>query len=193
MILNRKNQDAVGKRKKYKNPLIMESPDLQTMRQRYSSSFITFFFWVIWIYLVHPLNSLIAWMLGGQFFYKNMILLDGWTGLMEKLPSYAVVLLIIAVVFFGWAFYNNARFYNRERRRTVMHVTDKTLSDFFNISESDVRTCKNSERLVIDFDDSGQIVSLESTNPYPEIKYADNDYLKVKIPYLPLDINRAAN
>lgn len=174
MILNRTKPGK--KRKKSENPLIIEAPDLQTMRQRYSSSFITLFFWVIWIYLALPLNSLIAWMIGGRIFYKNMVLLDGWTGLLEKLPVYAVVVLVIAVVFFGWAFYNKARFFNKQRRRTVTQVTDHTLSAFFTISEDDVKTCRNSERLVIHFDDSGRIVSLENTCPYPEIKYVDENY-----------------
>ncbi len=156
----------------------MEAPDLQTLSQRYSSSFITLFFWLTWIYLVLPFNSLMAWMLGGQIFYKNMILLDGWTGLMEKLQSYALVLLVIAAVFFGWAFYNKTRFFNQERRRTVIKVTDQTLSIIFNITENDVSKCKNSERLVIDFDHSGQILSLESTYSYPcpDIEHVKSNY-----------------
>ncbi len=150
------------KEKKPQNPLVIEAPNLQNLKQKYSFSFITFLFWLLWFYLWNPLISLLAWFFGWRVFYDNMILLGGWPGLMEKLNAYAITLLGMAIVFFGWAFYNNARFYNRKRRGKIWKVNTMNLSEEFSITHEEVLTCKSAKRIVINFDPGGQITHLSN-------------------------------
>ncbi len=141
----------------YKNELIIDTPSLLSLKQRYSFSVVTFLFWVLWFYLWNPLVSLLAWMFGARIFYDNMIALGGWPGLIEKLTAYVLTLFAMGLVFFGWALYNNFRFYNKKRRGKMWKVNALNLSDYFKITPDDVLSCKSSKRFVVNFDGGGNI------------------------------------
>jgi len=145
----------------YWEKLIISRPDLQTFRQRWYSSVITLLFWLIWIYLLSPLISLIAWVFGIKIFYDTMISLGGYKTFFRVFGVYLLAVFIIALIYFGWAIYNRERFKNRERRHKFLSISCVELSSFFKISEEQVQNCKKSKRIEFDFDEMGDIKEID--------------------------------
>lgn len=142
--------------------LIIETPKLQTLKHRFSSSLVTFVFWVFWLYLWQPLVSIIAWAMGVRIFYTNMISLGGIGGFLKLLGIYTLVVCIIAVVFFGWAYYNNRRFKNKQRRGKFWKISFTNLAERYNLTEEQVLDCKVSRRIVVHFDEAGKITGVSN-------------------------------
>jgi biofilm PGA synthesis protein PgaD len=137
--------------------LIIETPKLQTLKHRFSSSLVTFIFWAFWFYLWQPVISIIAWAMGVRIFYENMISLGGIGGFLKLLGIYTLVVCLIAVVFFGWAYYNNRRFKNKKRRGKFWKISFNNLAERYDLNEEQVLDCKASRRLVVHFDETGKI------------------------------------
>lgn len=146
-------------REPYYMGLIIEAPHLQTLKHKFSSSLLTFLFWVFWFYLWHPLISIIAWFFGFSFFYDNMIHLGGLAGFLKLVGTYALVVFIIALLFFGWAAYNNWRFKNKKRRGKMWKIGFRNLGERYMLSEEQVLNAKTSRRLVVHFNAAGRIVA----------------------------------
>jgi len=142
------------------NPLIIQAPKLQSLKQRYSSSLITLLFWFFWLYLWQPVISLVAWLFGVKLFERNMITLGGIQGLLNLMTSYAAVVFAIASVFFGWAYYNNRRFKEKKRRGKIWKVSVDNLGDRFALTEDQVLECKTSRRMVVHFNETGKITQI---------------------------------
>lgn len=145
----------------YRN-LIIETPELQTIKHRVSSSLVTMLFWIFWLYLWQPVISIIAWALGFKFFYDNMISLGGIGGLVELVGIYTLVVSLIALLFFGWAYYNNRRFKDKTRRGKIWKLSFLNLGERYDLTEDQVLNCKSSRRLVVHFDQSGKITALSN-------------------------------
>lgn len=140
--------------------LIIERPKLQSLKHRFSSSLVTFFFWAAWLYLWQPVVSIIAWALGFKFFYDNMINLGGIVGFAKLLGVYVLVVCLIGLVFFGWAYYNNRRFKDKKRRGKIWKISFTNLGERYHLDENQVLDCKTSRRLVVHFDGGGNITGL---------------------------------
>jgi biofilm PGA synthesis protein PgaD len=140
--------------------LIIETPELQTVKHRFSSSLVTMVFWIFWLYLWQPVVSIIAWAFGFKFFYDNMISLGGIGGFVKLVGIYVLVVFLIAFIFFGWAYYNNRRFKNKKRRGKIWKISFLNLGERYDLTEDQVLNCKSSRRLVVHFDQSGKITCL---------------------------------
>ena len=145
--------------------LIIDAPSLQTLRQRFVFSFITFIFWAAWFYLWLPLMTLIAWAFGSHLVYEHMVVLRGWEGLAKLLGFYAISLFLMGTIFIGWALYNNIRFRNKTRRGSVKSVSDDQLMDFYKVGPKMICTSQNSKRVVFFFSPEGDIVNLQCDLP----------------------------
>jgi len=143
------------------SPLIIESPDLQELRQRYAFAALTFVFWVVWFYLWTPLVSLVAWLFGLDLLYDEMVLFDGWRALQELLGWYALVIVVLALILGSWAWYNLKRFRVREKRLQAPAVSPSEIAGYFGLPEEDLATIKAAHRVVISHDDSGRMCGIE--------------------------------
>lgn len=143
------------------NPLIIESPDLQELRQRYAFAALTFVFWVVWFYLWTPLVSLVAWLFGFELLYDQMILYDGLRALRELLGWYALVIFLLGFSLGSWAWYNMKRFGDRDKRRQAPAVTPSEVAGHFGLPEEDLAAIKAAHRVVISHDDSGRVCGIE--------------------------------
>ena len=144
------------------NPLIIQAPEWQTLKQRYSSSLLTLFFWFFWFYLWQPIISLFGWLLGFKLFEQNMIIFGGLKGFLSIMTSYLILIFSMAVIFFGWAYYNDKRFSKKNRRGMIWKVSVDNLGDRFALSEDQVLECKTSRRLVIYFNETGKIIRVNN-------------------------------
>ena len=83
--------------------LIIDRPGLQTARQRLLFGSMTIAFWALWIYLWLPILALIGWALGFKIAYYEMVVKNGYVGLLHLLGFYATIVLCLGAVFFGSA------------------------------------------------------------------------------------------
>ncbi len=144
-----------------KNDLIIESPHLQTGLQKYTHAFLTFAFWLLWVYLWSPIITLIFWLLGFHQFYYHMVKLGGYVGLREQLLLYLVIILAIGFVQLTWAKYNQFRFRGKERRKHQPNVSHSAVFKFFQVDESKIETFKISQVLKLHFDALSNITCVQ--------------------------------
>jgi biofilm PGA synthesis protein PgaD len=147
-------------------PLIISRPELQSPQQKYFFSLLTLAFWLIWFYLWLPLVSLVAWMMGFEFFYEHMIRLNGVFGLLDVIGWYGLVVAISALGLLLWSAYNLSRFQGRDKRKHSAVVTVAQLAESFCIEETAARLCQEEKRVTIDIDRNGIIHSI---NDRPQI------------------------
>lgn len=143
------------------NPLVIEMPDLQTIRQRYASNVITFIFWVLWFYLWLPLISLVAWVLGIDLFYDRMVVRGGYDAFVEMLPVYALIVVLIGALLIIWGVYNMQRFRGKERRTHAHPVTISTIANYFIVDPARLVEWQQAKNLVIHIDELGMIQAVE--------------------------------
>jgi len=127
--------------------LIIESPHLQTALQKYSHAFITFFFWMLWVYLWSPIITMLFWALGFHQLYHHMVLLEGYHGLAGKLLTYMAIILAIGFIQVAWAKYNQFRFRGKEKRNFQPRVSSSALFDYFNVDKSKINTFQKGQVL----------------------------------------------
>jgi len=145
------------------NPYIIVRPDLQTIRQRFGYSFLTFLFWLIWFYLWIPLISLGGWLFGVDLIHDEMVVRDGLNSLIELLGVYFLVIFLISAILGIWAIVNLWRFRGKNRRGPRATVSEEKLSDDFNVSSQQVVAWRQCRRLVISHDAEGNIVTVEGS------------------------------
>jgi biofilm PGA synthesis protein PgaD len=141
--------------------LIIETPHLQNLRQRYGFATLTLLFWVLWLYMWLPLISLVAWFFGMKVFYFHMIELGGYVGLMELLGWYTLTVLLIAIVFGAWMLVNLFRFRGKERRRPIQHVKDQQVADYFGVDSEYLSRFSSARSVIVHQTKDGQITSIE--------------------------------
>lgn len=144
-----------------RRPLIIESPDLQTLRQRYAFAALTLVFWVIWFYLWIPVISLLAWLLGLEFFYQHMVVLEGLRGLLDTGVWYALVVVAIGLAFVSWSYFNLLRFRGKDKRRRPPEVPDEEMARFFGIDQADLQHARRARRLVVRYGEDGSIAGID--------------------------------
>jgi len=140
------------------NPLIIDKPELQSPQKKIFFSMLTFIFWVIWFYIWLPLVSLIAWLLGIDFFYEHMIILGGIDGLISEISWYGTIITLSALTLVAWSVYNMMRFRNKNRRSSLKQISLEDQSDYFKLETEALKTCQQEKRVVISVDEEDRLI-----------------------------------
>jgi biofilm PGA synthesis protein PgaD len=140
-----------------KSGLIIERPELQTMTQRYGWKSVTFFFWMLYIYLWIPLITLLVWFVGVKLFHINMIELNGYASLVEKLGLYSAIIIMISIILIGWAEVNRMRFKNKFRRLDNDELSVAEVAKKYNLDVAHLVLIRQKKSIKIDFFDKGGI------------------------------------
>lgn len=143
------------------NTLVIDMPGLQTIRQRYASTIITFAFWLFWFYLWLPLISLIAWVAGIDLFYERMVVNGGYQAFIEMLPLYSLIVIAMGALLVLWGVYNMQRFRGKERRTHVHPVDNSTMANYFIVDPMQLEQWQKARNLVIHLDGLGMIQAVE--------------------------------
>src|SRR5271168_4515967 len=146
--------------------LIIDRPDLQTARQRVLFGSMTVFFWAIWIYLWLPILALIGWTLGFRIAYEQMVVLNGYTGLLHLLKYYLAVIFCLAATLLCWAYYNFWRFRGVNRRAHAVSVGIPMLSQRYHVAQQTLESWTGARRLVLHHDAEGKLI-LDGTKIQP--------------------------
>ena len=143
------------------NSLVIDMPSLQTIRQRYASTFITFIFWIFWFYLWIPLISLVAWIMGIDLFYDRMIVMGGFDTFVGRLHIYILIIIIMGALTIIWGIYNMQRFRGKERRTHAYPVDVSMTANYFIVNPVDLAEWQQTKNMVIHIDELGMIQSVE--------------------------------
>lgn len=139
------------------NSLIIDTPKLQSLRQRFASTFLTLVFWVLWFYLWIPIVTLLGWWLQVEAIQHQMVTLGGYKAFLDALPTFLAITAGFSALLAIWALYNFARFRGLDRRKPSSPVDQKALLQVFNISQDDLITAQTEKVMVVYFDQDEKI------------------------------------
>lgn len=88
----------------------------RTPAQRALWSLVTLLAWLLWLYMWLPLLTLVAWLAGLHTAWLELSVADHGSQVADLLAILGDA-LVCAMIFAAWAYYNQARFAHRTRRR----------------------------------------------------------------------------
>ena len=139
---------------------IINAPQLQSLQKRLGALFVWIFCWVMWIYLLIPLVTLISWVLGDRKVLNQMRWFGGYKSFLELMQIYGITLLIMIAIWLCWIFY-------RFLRSKMLHpasreqVSDEALCRFYQVNNEELQQSRRATLITVYFDDHGGIVRLE--------------------------------
>lgn len=139
------------------NELIINSPSLQSLRLKFTSTLLTLCFWVIWFYLWIPLVTLTGWLLQVEFFHHQMFVLEGTDSFFESLPFLLGSIVGLTSALLLWAFYNFTRFKGEDRRQALPIVKNADLLQTFPISEEILKLIQTNKVSTISLSEGDKI------------------------------------
>ncbi len=148
-----------------KRDLILNSPSMQTLWQRYSSIIITFAFWVMWFFLWVPVITAIAWYQGIHLAYFEMFEMDGFKAVIADFFVFLKIVMLLGGSLAIWAGYNFFRFRGKERRKAVKPVSVEDLAVFFEMDVELLKQRQQEKMISVAFDANGQICSINAFKP----------------------------
>ncbi len=163
-------------------PLIINSPSLQSLKQKYISAALTFIFWILWFYLWIPVITLLGWWAGADMFYLQMIELGGVELLFQDLKFILKCIALLGGSLAVWAAYNYYRFRNLERRTPLPNVSKEALAQHFGIDPKSLTDLQNAKYINVQFDDNGKITQ---SDKMPSFQLQPEN----KPPFLDRDLN----
>ena len=137
--------------------LIINTPKIQSLRLKYSSTFLTMLFWIIWFYLWVPLITLFGWWFQIDVIQHQMVTLGGYQSFLEELPLLLTSIIALSLSLAIWGAYNYFRFKGTERRTALRPVELHDLLETFAIGEQELIVVQASSIIEIGFDQQGNI------------------------------------
>ncbi|MGB8598332.1 MAG: poly-beta-1,6-N-acetyl-D-glucosamine biosynthesis protein PgaD [Burkholderiales bacterium] len=141
-------------------PLILDMPDRLSVPRRLAYRALTLVFWMGWIYLWIPLITLLGWLSGIAFFREQIVVQQGWQSFIDNLPTYSLVVFMMAGTLLLWAITNWFRFANREARKAVSRVTLQEQADQLQVSKNNLSAWQKQKHMVVHHDDHGRILKV---------------------------------
>ncbi len=146
------------------NEYIINLPQLQSLHKRVGAVFLWAACWLMWTYLLIPLITLCAWLMGDNSFSNEIRWFGGYRSLLELLEIYFDTLLALILMWLGWVLYHS------QRKQTLISaafqiVNDGDLCNFYQVKEVELKQCRNSSLVTVYFDAHGQILHLEADIP----------------------------
>jgi len=139
-------------------PLIIDTPSLQSIRLRFTSSILTLSLWVIWFYLWIPVVTLFGWWFQIETIQHEMVTMGGLQAFLNVLPTFLGITATIVFSQFLWALYNFMRFRGVDRRQPIDPVSLVDLKTTFAISDTGLNQIKKQKALTIKIDENDKII-----------------------------------
>ncbi len=140
--------------------IIIESPNLQTRQQRLGSTLFTLIFWLLWLYLLLPLLSLALWLLGFNIVYHQMIILEGYKGLLGLLKWYTLFFGGLCTSLLIWGRINFIRFRNKEKRTKVNSLSTAEVASYFNQNADSLAAWQKCKKMTLHLSKEGHLVKV---------------------------------
>lgn len=133
-------------------PLIIHRPDLQHKRQRWMFSAITLMAWLLWIYLILPLVTLLAWALGILVFRVQILSPFAGQDFIKFSGDMLQVIMALGFMFFAWSRYNFYKFSRYQRRHPIPNVNTEEIAHYFRLSPPVVEWARTMRQMTVDVD-----------------------------------------
>lgn len=137
--------------------IFIHAPGLRQPHRRAGDQVLTFIMWVIYAYLWLPLISLIAWFIGIDLFYQEMVINGGFDAFVELSGWYLAIIVLILLAVISWSASNYFRFHDRQRRKPRPAVTDSELQSWFGVGAEQHAKMRDAANMVLSFDENGRI------------------------------------
>lgn len=133
--------------------LIIDAPHLQSFCQRVGSFFVSILCWVLWIYFLVPVISLLGWLFGVRSFSAEVRWFGGYKSLLELLQIYAMTVLLIVLVWLLWSWLSTAF-----KKKAIIRQENENTPVF---TEINIAQEKEWKALTVTFDAQGKITKTE--------------------------------
>lgn len=140
-------------------PEYIDRPDLQQNAQRGVLGVINLLGWLIWLYLLLPLVSVLAWVFG-YYRFDQYILNDPQPDLIKQLWFLAILVVVMNLVLLLWASYNWWRFRSNDRRQHVKNVNKEQIAHFYELNEKAYDLAQRQQISTFFYDDVGKITDI---------------------------------
>jgi len=115
----------------------------------------TALFWAAWVWAVLPLVTFVAWIAGAERAYLELFARAPLEDLAFILPRYAVIVLVIALVFVNWATLQRYWWRGRERRRRPADAPPPEVASRFGVDAAALARVCGARSIVVHHDESG--------------------------------------
>ncbi len=146
-----------------KNSFIIDTPKLQTLQLKYTSTLLTLVFWIVWFYLWVPLITLLGWWFQIRFFQQEMIMTDGLDAFLDVLPIFISVIFALIGSLGFWALYNYKRFKGIDRRKALPPVVKDDLIELLPITETYLNAIQSNKTSTVTVSEKGEIIVSNET------------------------------
>lgn len=143
-----------------RNHFIIDKSELLKPRQKVTALGITLIFWGVFLYLLQPVLSLLAWSLNIHIFYNHMIVLGGYQAFIETMYFYLAVIITLGGGLIFWGLINFWRFKNKNARSTSEVTSVRDIAHDFGLEEKQLEHYQQSQRVLVKFDRDGKVSEL---------------------------------
>ncbi len=147
--------------------IFIHAPGLRLPHRRAGDQLLTFIMWAIYAYLWLPLISLIAWFLGIDLFYQEMVVNGGFDAFVDLSAWYLLIIGLILLTVGAWSLSNYLRFHDKERRRPQPPASDEEVQSWFGIDAEIHENLRAARRMRLSFDSQGRLID------YADLPIAD--------------------
>jgi poly-beta-1,6-N-acetyl-D-glucosamine biosynthesis protein PgaD len=140
---------------------IIDQPKLKSPWRYFIEGSITMGFWVIGVYWLAPVITVLLWFVGIQLFYQKIFPQGGVWEFIELFKRAGLLFLLLTAVLLSWTYYNYLWFLKRGERRnkkvTICH--DEDFADFFGIDVEQLKKAKKSSQVMVELKDKRIIIN----------------------------------
>lgn len=142
--------------------IIIEKPESLDKAVSLRDKIITIFFWGLLIYIFRPLFALFLWILFGiHVFNPEVFNIDLYNDISKFLIKNSFTIFSFAVIFISWAIYNKIMFGKLNRRKSIPHVTDEEIANFFRIKTDILKNWKNKKHIIYDLKEENSFIKIK--------------------------------
>jgi len=125
---------------------------------------LTVAFWVLYVYVLLPIFTLVLWVFGVRTIYDEIFGLKGYMALIDILKNGGLITIAILAILAGWAFYNYRLFMSRGERRSsrVSISNDREISRLLSVDLDGLESIRQLHRLTVKIDGEHYLVVKDS-------------------------------
>ncbi len=149
-------------------PLIINTPSLQSIRERNSGRIISTVMWTLWFYLWIPLITFLLWYFGGARFYEVMIVENGYLDVLDITKFFTILTLTEIIIITLWIYYNIRQSKKPRRQPPLPPCNNRQLAAYFKIELEQVDELQSRKTVSVNFDEHTAITGfgpIQSTTP----------------------------
>ncbi|MCP3850672.1 MAG: poly-beta-1,6-N-acetyl-D-glucosamine biosynthesis protein PgaD [Gammaproteobacteria bacterium] len=138
--------------------LIINRPDLMTMKQKYANNILKLIFVLVWLYFLIPVFTFIAWYLAFVFFEQHLLLLEGYKEYKTMTSVwYLIIIASFSLMFMLWSIGN--LYFSKKKLKNLSDsgLSIKDSCEYYKVPVSQVMHHRKNKNITVHFDDNGLI------------------------------------